>query len=1210
MNAQQIQVRRGWRAFASRHGAALLGAAVLSACGGEDHAADGTKATPVAADPTPVAVTVPAGRYVLAQASSGLCLSGSTSATRGTVVTAACSGATAQSYDLSMNADGTWRLVNVATGLSLDLEAMSTAEGAAIQLWAANDTTAQRFTLQRTQGVRYSLKNSGSGKCVAVQGQALKQMSCNAQPEQLLLLYPQSTTAGVARGLLPIGQFSFRSALSGLCLDVDGASTADGARAVQTACASGDSQRFDLSVAADGRYRLQNLRSGKLIDVATGGVDSGLAIQQWVDNGGANQHFTPILSAGAVLLQAGHSGKCIDIKDESRASGAVLQQWECGVDKANQQWQLVINGADSDQVFVPPAAPTPPPGTGDGGSTTPTDPGTGGGTTPPTTDPTPTPTPTPGPTTALQLPLELLGDGMPDAPVIATANLTLDAARLGTATQLWFKCHRCGFFGPPEFEATRLPPTRIKGSLRVLGGTAPANAGNIPWVDITDSTMTLADAERVQGGLNRGGAYTVRIGFALDAATRARLVAGVNLVQFRFNGTDGESNGYRVIALQLRDAQGQSLATNAVQMADIQTEKLAGKALTAEVSAGESLWYGQNRLMKSALTGRAIKAACASCHASDGRDLQYFNYSNNAIVQRSRFHGLTDAQGKQIAAFLRYSQQAVPHVAQAAPWNPPYQPGPGLDSKPIAEWAAGAGLEAVLDSPTDAVKSLFGKPLDGTALALTQADVDRVMDANATLNAREVQMPIQYPDWNAYLPAMHPMDIWPVGANAAGSFEGGATFAGNGRLNPLATTKKVAAWFESHRNPNGVYGDWSHLTPAQRNEIQSLLQPYGFEVYAFLGGGRGNHIAPSGQYGAQVGAANLQKLASASNTAAEPAAFTTNAFIERVVGSLLQWNVVQQWEWAQRFGLEGNQQWFIGDYDATAKTWKGRGEVRGWPFNTVSAFYLAPHMVYQSDQDSSGKLTREWFMAWEAGNKPGSYYRTNAWYQAQVTINPGAQSDWVNFSVDWPYLTGFDEVLADQLGTGTPATATAATLSHIRLLQARIKSAQYVNNAIPLYVATDTRSLIDNRGRFSRAQVLKHLMPTNFMDATSTQGTAGSRYKRLDQLQSNFSLLVLNGALRQFNQVYATTDPAAWRRCDPNNTDLGEPEPTAGFAFCLDRSRQPLVLLSPGVYAMNSVDYRITGEQKLQYAVWKAGTLGADPARISTLNGWIQRAWP
>ena len=53
------------------------------------------------------------------------------------------------------------------------------------------------------------------------------------------------------------------------------------------------------------------------------------------------------------------------------------------------------------------------------------------------------------------------------------------------------------------------------------------------------------------------------------------------------------------------------------------------------------------------------------------------------------------------------------------------------------------------------------------------------------------------------------------------------------------------------------------------------------------------------------------------------------------------------------------------------------------------------------------------------------------------TVNPGAQSDWVNFSVDWPYLTGFDELLSGTVGRSTAAHATAATLADIRLLQAR-----------------------------------------------------------------------------------------------------------------------------------------------------------------------------
>ena len=71
---------------------------------------------------------------------------------------------------------------------------------------------------------------------------------------------------------------------------------------------------------------------------------------------------------------------------------------------------------------------------------------------------------------ALVLPLEVLGNGSPAAPVIAEARLGLAADKLGAATQLWFQCHRCGFYGAPEFEATTALPVKIKASIRILGG--------------------------------------------------------------------------------------------------------------------------------------------------------------------------------------------------------------------------------------------------------------------------------------------------------------------------------------------------------------------------------------------------------------------------------------------------------------------------------------------------------------------------------------------------------------------------------------------------------------------------------------------------------------------------------------------------------------------------------------------------------------------
>jgi len=806
----------------------------------------------------------------------------------------------------------------------------------------------------------------------------------------------------------------------------------------------------------------------------------------------------------------------------------------------------------------------------------------------------------------LVLPLEVLGNGRPDTPVIAQAALAIPADKLASAAQLWFRCHRCGFYGAPEFEATTHAPTRVKASVRVLGGAE--DEANIAWVDVTDASVTLADDERLHGGVN-GGLYTTRITVALDAATRARLVGlpRTNRIQFRFNGTDGESNGFRVLDVQLRDAYAARVDTTAVRRADPQVERAPGAVSAGDIAAGKALWYAQGSINKSSIVPRRMQAACASCHARDGRDLQYFNYSNNAIVQRSLFHGLSENQGRQIVAYLRASLEAVPYVPAARPWNPPYQPGPGLDGDPAA-FAAGAGLEAVLDTPVQAMNALFGKP-SGAGVALSQDDIDRVMDASATMNTREIAVPMQFPDWNAWLPTIHPLDAWPTQADGSG-FAEGARYSNGDKKNPNGYYASLHAWLDQNRNPNGNLADWSHLTPDQRTRINAMFTQSGWEGYSFLGGGRGNHIGSPVATGAQVGGAHLQSLASAGTVGgADRAAFTTNAFIERAMASMLHWNAVKQWELAQEYQLEGNQRWFIGDKDKATGAWKGRGEARGWPFNTVSLFYLAPHMVYQEDKDGSGRITREWYTAWEAGNVTASFYRSNQWYQLQMTVNPGGQSDWVNFPMDWPYLTEFDHYIALRLGDASAAERAAKAGHYIRLLQARIKSAQYVSNDLPLYDPNEP-FLPNNRGRYGRAQVVKHLAVSNYLDNANRDGVNRSRFQFLDDLAPGLYVKVVNGAIRQFTGLYAAYPASAWRRCDPANTDLGEPENISGFRFCLDQTRTPLGTYANGDrFMVSNALYQTTTEQTEQYGLWQARRIGADPARIKVWQEWADAVW-
>ena len=171
---------------------------------------------------------------------------------------------------------------------------------------------------------------------------------------------------------------------------------------------------------------------------------------------------------------------------------------------------------------------------------------------------------------ALTLPLELLSDG--DKPYQVETTLHLNAADLAAATTLAFTCHRCAFFDAPEWEKTTRTPTAVKASVRVLGGQDASQDAQVPWVDITDKTVDMPAAEKYQGGLTVSGLYTARLWLPLDADTRKRLVAGANRIQFRFNGTDGESNGYRILQLDFVTTNKKGLSTDPVTQVDIGKE--------------------------------------------------------------------------------------------------------------------------------------------------------------------------------------------------------------------------------------------------------------------------------------------------------------------------------------------------------------------------------------------------------------------------------------------------------------------------------------------------------------------------------------------------------------------------------------------------------------------------------------------------------------
>ncbi len=80
------------------------------------------------------------------------------------------------------------------------------------------------------------------------------------------------------------------AAHSGKLLDVEGVSTADGARAIQWPANGGRNQRWRLLPTGDG-FEMVADHSGKVLDVEGASVADGPPAIQWPAHGGANQRW-------------------------------------------------------------------------------------------------------------------------------------------------------------------------------------------------------------------------------------------------------------------------------------------------------------------------------------------------------------------------------------------------------------------------------------------------------------------------------------------------------------------------------------------------------------------------------------------------------------------------------------------------------------------------------------------------------------------------------------------------------------------------------------------------------------------------------------------------------------------------------------------------------------------------------------------------------
>src|SRR5262249_23674870 len=137
------------------------------------------------------------------------------------------------------------------------------------------------------------------------------------------------------------GVYELASAASGKCVDVTGASTANSALLIQTACntAATDQQ---WKVQGSGQANLVNGNGGRCIDVPSRAATSALQFRPYGCGDGTktNQLWTSSASgaaSGKFLVKNVASGLCLSDKDGSTAGNNPIVQETCS-DISRMQW--------------------------------------------------------------------------------------------------------------------------------------------------------------------------------------------------------------------------------------------------------------------------------------------------------------------------------------------------------------------------------------------------------------------------------------------------------------------------------------------------------------------------------------------------------------------------------------------------------------------------------------------------------------------------------------------------------------------------------------------------------------------------------------------------------------------------------------------------------------------------------------------------------
>ena len=147
---------------------------------------------------------------------------------------------------------------------------------------------------------------------------------------------------GMGADRMPSTYYRVQNVNSGKVMDVTGQSTANNAEVKQWTWNGGNNQRWSFLDAGGGYLNIVNLNSGKCLDVASASTANGANIIQYTCGTGTNQQWQMQAVGKYFQLVARHSGKCLDVVNSGTTDGTDIQQYTCGTG-TNQQWSRITS---------------------------------------------------------------------------------------------------------------------------------------------------------------------------------------------------------------------------------------------------------------------------------------------------------------------------------------------------------------------------------------------------------------------------------------------------------------------------------------------------------------------------------------------------------------------------------------------------------------------------------------------------------------------------------------------------------------------------------------------------------------------------------------------------------------------------------------------------------------------------------------------------